>query len=176
MNIFFDTEFYVTRDQRVIPISIGAVRDDGEMFYAEMKEFDWNIVPKDDWLQTHVRPHLKGEDDLMYLADVQDRLRKFAPGNVQWWAYYGAYDWYCLCQLMGGWFALPKGWNKSCFDVKQHHTTCAPQVVPPKKYAIEHHALNDAHWNRQFHMAIEKGRAIAAIEFLDGIDPQMSRS
>lgn len=159
MHIFFDTEFW-TVGNSVELISIGAVREDGEMFYAERSEFDWSKVPTDDWLQTHVRPHLQGGETVMTDEVIREKLRAFAPKRTQWWAYYGSYDWFAICVLMGGFMNLPQGWNKCCFDIKQYQMMVEPGMDLPKKYAIEHHALNDAHWNKQAFLRIRQ----AAIE------------
>ena len=165
MNIYFDTEFYIPKDEWgvVRPISIGAIREDGASYYAEIAEFDWDAVPKDDWLRESVKPLLRPEYFRVGLAQIRRDLAEFAGSRPQFWAYYGSYDWVAMCTIMGGFMNLPAGWSKAVFEIKQYQMQYAPDLRLPKQNTPEHHALNDAVWNRDImHVIRDHAREAAA--------------
>ena len=156
MKIWFDTEFY--EFQPIMPhpggtykvpganaiqlISIGAVREDGETFYAENSEFDWKRVPHTHWLHANVRPRLTGEEfDVNF---IKWEFLKFAGVNPEFWAWYADYDWVVLCGLYGRMVDLPAGWPMYCKDLKQ----LTGNYPLPLQSAGNHNALEDAKWNK----------------------------
>jgi hypothetical protein len=146
VKIWFDTEFYENGDTIEL-ISIGAVRDDGQTFYAETinaTSICWNS----DWLMKNVRPHLIGGG--LPRRQIAQKFFEFAGEKPEFWAYYGAYDWVVLCQLYGTMMQLPKGWPMFCRDVKQLSCDLGDPELP-KQATTEHHALADALWTRQAH-------------------------
>lgn len=143
---YFDTEFI--EDGRTIDlVSIGIVCEDGREFYAESSEVDWSKASQ--WVLDNVKPHLLGNavsreriaaDVLSFVGDTQP----------EFWAYYADYDWVALCQLFGTMMDLPDGWPMFCMDLKQ---LCVEMGDPqlPEQDDGEHHALEDARWNRSIH-------------------------
>ncbi len=146
MKVWFDTEFY--EDGRVIElISIGAVREDGQTFYAQSPAAQ--DLCRTDWLKKNVMPWLPGGRELSR-ASMALEFYHFAGPDPEFWAYYCSYDWVCLCQLYGRMIELPTSWPRYCRDVKQ---LCDEMGDPrlPKQTTPEHHALNDALWTRDVH-------------------------
>ena len=150
MKIYFDTEFY-ENGKTIELISIGAVREDGQTYYAETIDAGW-LIGKDAWLRENVKIHLP-HDQKKEKSIIAQELKEFVGENPEFWAYYADYDWVVLCQLFGRMIDLPKGWPMFCRDLKQlavdieFDTNNLPQMDPNK----EHHALNDALWNQEIH-------------------------
>lgn len=144
-RFFLDTEFSECGPRVPIQlISIGIVSEDGREFYAENSECDWNAC--NSWVKENVFPHLSGPR--YTLATIATRIREFI-GNAapEFWGYYADYDWVVFCQIFGAMIDLPEGWPMFCLDLKQ---LCIEQGNPnlPKQQSTEHHALNDARWNK----------------------------
>ncbi len=143
MKIWFDTEFLDLGD-RVELLSLGAVNEHGQPFYAERGECPIHLA--NDWVQTNVIPHLTGP------VMSQERLcREFAAWvgpKPEFWAYYATYDAMLLFKLYGGFMQFP--WNQVVHDVSTlamfHGVKTQPMQTTP-----EHHALNDALWNKELH-------------------------
>lgn len=155
-DICFDTEFWTFGNQLHL-ISIGAVKNDASDsgYYAEVAEFDWDKVPEEDWLQFNVRPHLLGGTHRIPAAQICEELAAFAPvlttgERPRFWAYYGAYDWTALCMLYGGFRHMPERWQKYFWELQTYRNLVDPDIEPPKKFPIEHNALQDAMWNLKF--------------------------
>ena len=143
MKIWFDTEFYEDGDTIEL-ISIGAVREDGQTFYAETTEAA-QLCHQSDWLMENVFPHLRGKG--IARRHIAQQFFEFAGEKPEFWAYYCSYDWVALCQLYGKMIQLPKGWPMYCRDVKQLCDDVGNPRLPPQDNA-EHHALNDALWTK----------------------------
>jgi 3' exoribonuclease, RNase T-like len=121
MRIYFDTEF-TGLHQNTTLISVGAVSDDGQEFYAELTDYDRAQV--DDWLRDNVIAHLRFTADAErdgprgvlidgYVGDrpwVAERLRSWLSQweRVEMWSDCYAYDWVLFCELFGGAFGVPK--------------------------------------------------------------------
>lgn len=151
MRIWFDTEFI--EDGRTIDLlSIGAVREDGEEFYAEVAETDRSRAHP--WVAEHVLPLLTGP--VRPRSDIAADLIKFAGPEPEFWAYFCSYDWVALCQLYGTMLDLPSGWPMYCRDVKQlaveHFQVHDLSELVPQ--VGEHNALVDARWTRSAHLAL----------------------
>lgn len=72
-------------------------------------------------------------------------------GDIDWWAYFADYDWVVFCWLFGTMMDLPKGMPMYCKDLKQEMDHAQfPDKLKPKQ-GNEHHALDDAKWNRTLH-------------------------
>jgi hypothetical protein len=151
MRYFVDTEFY-EHDFGVMLISIGVVSEDGNEFYAESSLFHPDMGS--DWLREHVVPQLTGPR--MFPAEIANRLRDFVKVGPTWrdtefWAYYGAYDWYNLCKLFGGMLNLPPKWPWLFHELRTFlDESCMENYTQPDD--ASHHALNDARWNRKAFM------------------------
>ena len=157
MKIFFDTEF-VEDGKTIDLISIGAVREDGQTFYAENSECD--LTRADPWVHENVVPHLVGGQDRMSRWCIAEALRAFAGSKPEFWAYYADYDWVVLCQLYGRMIDLPKGWPMYWRDLQQD-IDAAGLGKPPKQEGAEHHALADALWTRDAWLWLQESRSAA---------------
>lgn len=142
MKIWFDTEFI--EDGRTIDlISIGAVREDGAIYYAENKDCDLNRAS--DWVKANVYPHLQRH--WLPRLTIAREIVEFAGEKPELWGYYADYDWVVLCQLFGTMMDLPKGWPMYCRDIKQLCDSLGNPKLPEQGKG-EHHALADAKWNK----------------------------
>lgn len=150
MKYFFDTEFI--EDGRTIDlVSIGIASEDGRAYYAESSEFDESKA--NEWVRANVLAKLGPPASRKPRATIADEIVAFVGDNPEFWAYYGAYDWVCLCQLFGTMMDLPKGWPMFCRDLKQRQSD-AGATLPPQPPGDEHHALNDAAWTRTAFLSI----------------------
>lgn len=116
-------------------ISFAIVNERMETRYFE---FDFEEKLLTPWLQENVVPHLSRKRTTFY--DATQELIAFVPepGKAEFWAYYGAYDWYWFCRLFGGLMSVPEGWPRGYTELA-HYTTEVPNVAGP-----QHHAENDA--------------------------------
>lgn len=151
MRFWYDTEFY--EDGREIHlISFGMVAEDGSELYWENAEFDWGIVPKDHWIQDNVRPHLDHHLYGIPKWEMVYQLKNFVQykslGNNEFWGYYADYDHVVMAQLFGRMVDMPEGFPWYTLDIKQEaHRLGNPEL--PTQFGTEHHALNDARWNKK---------------------------
>ena len=76
--------------------------------------------------------------------------------NIEFWAYYGDYDWVVFCQIFGTMMDLPEPLPKFCMDLMQWYWQlgCPKGVRPPKPFKA-HNALADADWNLSFYKKLE---------------------
>lgn len=155
MKYFLDTEFIERGHEEPIRlISIGLVCEDGREYYAEVEETDLTLA--DDWVKEHVIKHLTGPRksrkqiaaEIVKFVTVSDGYTKDEP---QFWAYFADYDWVLFCQLFGRMIDMPNGFPHLCYDLKQRANEVGLTHIfyPPKLYQPEHHALNDARWDRE---------------------------
>ncbi len=116
MKIFVDTEFIERGPNYPLTlISIGAVRDDGEEFYAVSSDFDEAVC--NEWVKTNVLPAL-GSAPRKPVVRIADEFRLFAGQSPEFWADYCAYDWVVICQMYGTMMDLPSGWPMWCHDLR----------------------------------------------------------
>lgn len=142
MKIWFDTEFI--EDGRTIDlISIGAIREDGECYYAE--SLDCDLSRASSWVKENVLVHLNGF--AVSRARIAADLIEFAGAKPEFWAYFADYDWVVLCQLYGTMMDLPANWPMWCRDLMQMREQVGRPELP-SQISTEHHALNDAKWTK----------------------------
>ncbi len=162
MRVYFDTEF-TGLHQRTTLISIGAVSDDGQEFYAEFTDYDEAQV--DDWIRENVLAHLRftenvkrdGPRGVLLDGFVGDRAY-IAPFLGAWlsrwdtvkiWSDCLAYDWVLFCELFGGAFGIPPNVYYIPFDlstllkVKGHNPDVNREEFAGMDGA-KHNALHDA--------------------------------
>ena len=144
MKIWFDTEFY-ENGRSIDLISIGMVREDGAVYYAETYDAV-AVASRSDWLKANVLPHLVGP--VRTRDEMRAEILEFAGESPEFWAYYADYDWVVLCQLFGRMIDLPKGWPMFCRDVKQVADVLGNPKLPEQSLT-EHHALADALWTKE---------------------------
>jgi len=129
-----DTEFVDTIHTSEL-ISLAIVNETMDTRYFEFDFDDKTLTP---WLQENVIPHLSGVRTTFF--DAAEELISFVwnPQQAEFWAYYGAYDWYWLCRIFGGMMSVPEGWPRG-YNELAYYTDYLPAVAGP-----EHHAENDA--------------------------------
>jgi hypothetical protein len=156
MRFFLDTEFM--EDGRTIDlVSIALVRADGMDYYAEASH---DPTKANDWVKTHVFPHLRPDRYLKPKDVIRSEILAFVgPEKPEFWGYYADYDWVAFCQLFGRMVDLPKGWPKYCMDLKQFAKDLGDPELPKQAESQEHHALSDARWNRETWVFLEDRRA-----------------
>lgn len=131
MKYAIDTEFIDTPTCSAL-ISLAIVGEDDRSLYFE---FDHPPDEINAWLKANVVPHL-GIPHVSFQEAAQ-RIRMFVDRQPEFWAYYGAYDWYWFCRLFGGFMEMPPNWPH-LFNELAHLRQDIPNVS-----GAEHHALND---------------------------------
>ena len=140
MRIFFDTEF-IDDGKTIDLISIGMIREDGEIYYAENS--GCNYYKADPWVEQNVFPHLKGPQKTK--EEIAQEIIEFVGPNPEFWAYFASYDWVVLCQLYGRMLDVPNGWPHFCLDLKQE-LYLRGLISSVKQPENAHNALADAIW------------------------------
>jgi len=145
---FIDTEF--SEGNNIIDfISIGIVSDDGREFYEISNQFDAEKC--NPWVQNNILPLLPIEFVKPRSSNIEtrDKLINFVgPGEeIEFWTYYGSYDWVCVCQLFGAMVNLPENWPMFAMDIKQEAVRLGNPKLPAT-HINNHNALADAKWNR----------------------------
>jgi hypothetical protein len=145
MRIFFDTEFY-ENGKTIELISIGAVREDGATYYAEVLNAR-ELCFQSDWLVQNVLPHLRMTPEVTRSrGQIAQELLEFVGKKPEFWAYHASYDWVVLCQLYGRMIDLPKDWETYCNDLKQWRVENGNPAVIKLPETAAHNALGDAQW------------------------------
>ncbi len=157
MKYFLDTEFR-ENGKTIELISIGIVAGDGREYYAINEEMPLDEIMCDPWMVANVVPHLPilgSQEDAYYFANdpmlkasdlIRQEIIEFVKGDdIEFWAYYGDYDWVATCRLFGRMIDLPKGWPMLCYDLRQwlDHNNMKHIRQPDD---APHHALYDARW------------------------------
>lgn len=163
MKYFFDCEFL--EDGNTIElISIAVVCEDGREYYAVNEDMPLDRISENEWLVANVVPHLplvfeaesyryefKSDQTICFPRQIKEDLIEFVTGdNIEFWAYYGDYDWVCMCRLFGRMIDLPKHWPKFAYDLRQwlNHKKLSGIRQPDE---APHHALYDARWGCGIH-------------------------
>ncbi len=141
MKYWFDTEF-IEDGKTIDLISIGIVSEDGREFYAEA---EFNKSKASDWVRSNVFPNLYWNP--WPKVQIKNSILDFCHDRAEFWAYYADYDWVVFCQLFGTMMALPENFPMYCRDIKQWCDMLGNPKLP-KQGKGEHHALNDARWNK----------------------------
>lgn len=162
MKYFLDTEFY-ERPKTIELISIGVVCEDGREFYCESLDYAQKLDNSSEWLKNNVIPHLwhlkmgcagwwhkfpNIQGGLLQDKRIGDLLQEFIiDENPEFWGYYCDYDWVVTCWLFGSMIDLPKKFPMFCRDLRQLADDIGCKELP-QQADNEHHALNDARWNK----------------------------
>ncbi len=134
MKYTIDTEFIDTPTCSAL-ISLAIVAEDAKSLYFEFHYPIGEVIP---WLKLNVIPSLSGKKTSFEEAARQIRLMIPNDRSAEFWAYYGAYDWYWFCRIFGGFLNMPNHWPhrfKEFADIQQG----VPDVA-----GAAHNALNDA--------------------------------
>lgn len=161
MKIFFDTEFSEIRGN-IHLISIGAVDEEGREFYAINEAVESMVL--NSWLKKNVVERLQftGRYDrtpLQPLDKIAKSFRHFveysrssSSTELEFWAYYGAYDWVVLCQLFGGMLNIPNGWPWYFHDLRVYLNSHGLRHISDDDTRFDmHNALADARWVKYAH-------------------------
>jgi hypothetical protein len=148
VKYFFDTEFQeMTYPESPMLISIGIVREDGLDLYCENSGFG-RLSCTNQWIQDNVIPHLSQYvKDHISLSGMRKRILSFIGNDPepQFWAYYGAYDWFLFCQIFGGMMQLPSHWQETYYDLRVMLNAAGHSNIGQPSDHI-HNALFDARW------------------------------
>jgi len=189
MKFYLDTEF-LEEPGSIDLISIGIVAETGETLYLENLDFELSRLDGNDWMQKNVVPGLKYlgkfEDETMsvtsldltgfaYHADIGLHIQRWIrivqkehfdySQEIQFRAYYADYDWVVFAWLYGKMIDLPKEFPMYCYDLKQklvdlNLTSDWVKQNVPQDEGAEHNALEDAKWNIQLDIALDKTKDI----------------
>lgn len=153
MKFWLDCEFQ--EDGRIIDlISLGLVSEDNRTFYVECSEYNQSKATA--WIKNNVIPLLSG--NTKNRQAIASDLIKFCGDWPEIWGWYGAYDWVALCQVFGTMMDLPKNWPMFIREAMQLR---AENDSLPIRKTLEHHALNDAIWQRDVWYALSNKRMAA---------------
>lgn len=153
MKYFYDTEF-IDSGKTIDLISIGIVSEDGREYYAESVECDHSRAC--DWVKTNVIAKLTGPRKSR--SKIAEEVKLFCGSKPEFWAYYAAYDWLCLCQLYGRMLDVPEDWPNFTHDLQSLRCLMGVREQPPQPDGSEHNALSDARWNRDFYAYLKEQR------------------
>ena len=165
-RVFYDTEF-IEDGHTIDLVSIGAVDEDGNEFYAVSTEFDdTRAIP---WVRKNVLDKLPGPASKAWMSRerIKGELLEFltagvpSRGSVELWAWYAAYDHVAICQLWGPMPALPRPIPRFSKDLRQRWDDLGRPELPPAG-ADQHDALADARHNLARWRAMEKVRVSGA--------------
>lgn len=159
MRFFLDTEFMESPGHLEL-LSIAIVAEDGREFYSINR--DANFSQANPWVRRNVMPRLLKEwsQYAETMSQIRTGILELIPPLVipeldvpydkpEFWGYYADYDWVVFCWIFGAMVDLPNGYPMYCRDLKQILDMDAGGArIPKQPEAQEHHALNDARWNR----------------------------
>ena len=158
MRFFYDTEF-IEDGVTIDLVSIAVVSEDGEReYYAVSSEHDPSrAIP---WVREHVLAKLPPPASPRWRtrAQIRDELLGFltaGPGEVELWAWFGAYDHVALCQLWGAMRALPRPLPRFTRDLRQRWEDVGSPPLPPDP-PDAHDALADARHDLERWRVIER--------------------
>lgn len=177
---FLDCEF-IDRGSMINLISIALVADDGREYYACSTDLDLSRLPKWHWenVMQHLPPfdfpkypnpesakrecYWKSNDliarEIQHFTDPgfgeqasNGVLGVLKIPKVEFWAWYGSYDWVVLCSLFGKMIDIPKHFPYFVRDIRWLSEFYGVDRIPvpkPEEQGKAHDALEDARWNRE---------------------------
>ncbi|MFT3662016.1 MAG: polyadenylate-specific 3'-exoribonuclease AS [Gordonia sp. (in: high G+C Gram-positive bacteria)] len=159
MRYFYDCEF-IEDGTTIELISLGVVAEDGREFYAVSTEFDPGRAGR--WVRENVLDKLPSPADKVWKSrrTIRDELYEFltaGPGEVELWAWVGAYDHVVVCQLWGSMVDLPRELPRFTRELRQHWEAAGSPPLPATSRDA-HSALVDARQNLARWQAIEAAR------------------
>lgn len=174
MKYFIDCEFHEYEKQpklfgipigKKIPtvelISIAIVREDGETYYAESKDFSIKEAKKNNFLAEHVLPNL-----LNYRIsnkDIKNGICNFLKNdnNPELYTWWGSYDWYVFCTLFGSMTEAMAATGfiyyndfKDLQNLLGYSTEDVYNICPLPLGNVPHNALDDALWQKRAYFAL----------------------
>ncbi|MER7707173.1 hypothetical protein ABTX81_30270 [Kitasatospora sp. NPDC097605] len=162
--VFLDTEFITTCHGPDGLISLALTDHQGTDFYAVNSDMNIAALHNNPWLLKHVWPQLPltpgGDLDLDHpdvrpLADIATgAARYFSTHHRQahLHAWYAAQDVVRLHQLWDNdWARMPEDVPRWATDIQSLIAMAGDLVLLPTQDTPEHHALNDARYNRDLY-------------------------
>ena len=169
MRFFYDTEFIDT-GQAIEFVSIGAISDDGHKYYAVNRNIPWERLASGEpwavWLKENVWPKLPlsspgslsiniHHPDVKSKSLIAEEFSAFIRKNSdskqnELWADWPSYDHVVLAQLYGRMMDLPPHIPKrtNCLTQLAEDWGIDIQKAPTQMPGTEHHALEDAMYDR----------------------------
>lgn len=167
MKIFYDTEF-IDDGTTIELISIGMVAGNDDLLYLINGEVNLDKIIEHPFLRIHVLPFLPVSDSywdpshpeygeqVWNRATIAGKVSRFIKdhtetnGDVELWAWYGAYDHVALAQLFGPMVNMPKHIPQWTNDLRQtvmrlEGITGKKIELPHQDVRTEHNALQDAY-------------------------------
>lgn len=164
-------------------ISIGIKCEDGREYYAISKEF--RPLDANEWVHDNVLPYLYDKDGdkrepraWKSNAEIAGQIREFVmtpiknkydnripetltgKDEIEFYAYFCAYDWVLFCSLFGSMSDLPLHFPHYCNDLKQMMKDRGLDKKWKDAHCplpnLEHHALEDAKWNFRLYNKLTK--------------------
>lgn len=132
MKVFFDTEF-TGLHQNTTLLSIGLVKENGDIFYAQFTDYDENQV--DEWISNNILKNMlfsysecyKNENLTLNVAYqyfvgnkqyIKERLLEWLEEDeIEFWSDCLSYDWVLLNELWGGALNIPKNLSYIPLDI-----------------------------------------------------------
>lgn len=159
MKFYVDTEFLHT-SRTIDLISIGIVAEDGREYYAVCEDAPWDRIRKNSWLAENVVPQLgmnpQGphhpdlKQHFMIRREVMSFLLRHNDGfPPELWGWYSGFDYVVLSQLFGTMADYPKSLPMWINDLRQETERLGVYHSLPVQAEGQHHALQDAKWNKQ---------------------------
>jgi len=145
VRFFYDTEF-IEDGVTIDLVSIGVVAEDGREYYAVSTEFDPSRAGA--WVRENVLPKLPSPADRAWRSREQIRTELLdflgqSSGDIELWAWIGAYDHVALAQLWGAMPAMPRQLPRFTRDLRQRWDDVGKPHLPAAP-ANAHDALADA--------------------------------
>lgn len=165
VKYFYDCEF-IEDGTTIELISIAVVCEDGREYYAVSTEFDPERAGR--WVRRNVLPKLPPPSSPRWRSRrrIRDDLYEFLVPrptvHPELWAWVGAYDHVCFCQLWGSMVDLPTALPRYTNELRQHWAQHGSPELPPVP-ADAHDALADARHNLAKYEAIEAFRRTGAM-------------
>ena len=187
MNVYFDTEFSGLHKNTQL-ISIGLVSDDDQQFYAEITDYNKDMLG--DWVKENVLSKMIREmhsEDRYHVPgyhtgtkkDIAEALRNWL---MQWTSVTFVsdvchYDMILLIDLFGSAFDLPGHVCPACYDINQdiaaYFNITLKQAFDKSREEIVNDILNDPVDERMKHNALYDAHVIKKI--YDGIHDKVYR-
>ncbi|MEW1677922.1 hypothetical protein AB0O47_32515 [Streptomyces noursei] len=165
-RVYLDCEFLPGLTTPAGLISIGLTDDRGRDYYAVNGEMDCVSVFSDPFLQQHVLPFVpkvpsKDEVDwacpeVKSLGQIRRDVAAYfdTDADTVLYAFYGAADLMRLHSLWGhNWQVMPASVPRWLDDLKALAVRAGSPSMPQQQVG-EHHALEDARYNRTMHEAL----------------------
>lgn len=156
-KIYFDFEFIESGPENPIyPISLGMIKETGEMDYIIFKDIPWHKANQ--WVLDNIAPTINKDardstQPVLNRDQAKQRIIEFAGERPQFWGYFCSYDWVLMSQIHGIMMELPNNWPMHPMDLKQEMVRLGVKrsELNHIENEQEHHALADAVWNRSVH-------------------------